>query len=55
MKFEAGNKKMYKVDGIWDSAVYGKESKGQLSKLYYLVLWKSYPKEENIWKPVLAI
>ena len=25
-KFEVGNKEKYKVDGIWDSAVYTKES-----------------------------
>ena len=55
-EFEAGNDKEYEVDGIWDSAVYAKESAtGQLPGLYYLVLWKSYPKEENTWEPVLAI
>ena len=38
-KFEAGDNKEYEVDGIWDSAVYSKESvTGQLSGLYYLVL-----------------
>ena len=25
-EFEAGNNKKYKVDGIWDSAVYARES-----------------------------
>ena len=44
------------VDGIWDSAVYAKESAtGQLPGLYYLVLWKGYPEEENTWKPASAI
>ena len=44
----AGNNKEYKVEAIWDSAVYVSESKsGQLSDLYYLVAWKRYPKEKN--------
>ena len=55
LKFDAGNNKKYEVDGIWNSAVYAKKSAKQLSGLYYLVLWKTYPKKENIWEPVLAI
>ena len=47
LKFEAGNDKKYEFDGIWDSAVYIRESARQLPGLYYLVLWKGYPKEEN--------
>ena len=46
-EFEAGNDKEYEVDGIRDSAVYARELAGQLSGLYYLVLWKGYPEEEN--------
>ena len=49
-KFEVGNNKdkKYEVDGIRDSAVYAKESAiGQLPGLYYLVLEKGYPEEEN--------
>ena len=46
-EFEAGNGVEYEVDGIWDSAVYAKESAEQLPGLYYLVLWKGYPEEEN--------
>ena len=39
IEFEASNNKENEVDGIWDSAVYAKESAtGQLSGLYYLVL-----------------
>ena len=48
LEFEVGNNKKYEVNGIWDSVVYAKESTtGQLPRLYYLVLWKSYPEEEN--------
>ena len=47
-KFKAGDDKEYEVDGIWDSAVYARESVEQLPGLYYLVLWKGYPEEENI-------
>ena len=36
-EFDAGNKKEYEVDDIWDSTVYTKESAGQLPGLYYLV------------------
>ena len=57
-EFEAGDNKdkEYEVNGIWDSAVYAKESAtGQLPGLYYLVLWKSYPEEENTWEPALTI
>ena len=55
LEFEVGNNKEYNVNGIRDSAVYTSESKGQLPGLYYLVSWKSYPEEENTWKPALAI
>ena len=56
LKFEAGNNKKYKINGIWDSAVYAKElAIRQLPRLYYLVLWKGYPKKKNTWEPVLAI
>ena len=38
-EFEAGNNKEYKFDGIWNSAVYVKESATKkLPWLYYLVL-----------------
>ena len=47
-EFEIGNNKEYKIEGIQNSAVYAKKSVGKLSGLYYLVLWKGYPKKENI-------
>ena len=49
-----GSKK-YKVKAIGNSAVYGKESKSHLPGLYYLVAWKSYPKEEKTWEPDSAL
>ena len=36
-EFEAGDDKEYEVDGIWDSAVYARESARQLPGLYSLV------------------
>ena len=46
------NSKEYKVEAIWDNAVYGnKFESGHISGFYYLVAWKSYPKKENTWKP----
>ena len=46
----------YKVEAIWDSAVYARESEsGHLPSLYYLVSWKGYLEEENIWEPALAV
>ena len=38
----------YKVEAIWDSAVYTRElESGHLPGLYYLVFWKGYLEEEN--------
>ena len=39
LKFEASNNKEYKIDDIWDSTVYARESAiRQLLGLYYLIL-----------------
>ncbi len=46
----------YEVKKIWDNAIYDRESDGgHLPSLHYLVSWKTYPKEENTWKPALAV
>ena len=46
----------YEVEAIRDSAVYARESEsGHLPGLYYLVSWKRYPEEENIWESALAV
>ena len=58
IEFDTSDKKCgeYKVEVIWDSAVYMGESKsGHLLALYYIVSWKRYPEEENIWEPALAV
>ena len=55
LDFEANNSEEYKVEAIRDSAIYAKESKGHLPKLYYLVAWKGYLEKKNTWEPVLAV
>ena len=49
LEFKAGgNNKEYEVEDIRDSAVYTRESEtGHLPGLYYLVSWKSYPKNKS--------
>ena len=56
-ELDAGdNSEEYEVKAIWDNAVYANESEsGHLPGLYYLVAWKSYPKEENTWEPLSAV
>ena len=36
MELDTGNSKKYKVEAIWDSAIYAKESESHLPGLYYL-------------------
>ncbi len=56
LKFESdGDGKEYKVEAICDNAVYARESDGHLLSVYYLVSWKSYPREKNIWEPAFAM
>ena len=55
-ELNVGNEGEYEVEAIWDSAIYARESEsGHLPGFYYLVSWKRYPEEENIWEPPLAV
>ena len=45
----------YKVEVIQDNTVYTKEADRHLPGLYYLVVWKDYPEEENTWEPFSAV
>ena len=54
-EFEPGDNKEYEVEAIRNSAVYAKEADRHLPGLYYLVAWKGYPEEKNIWEPSLAV
>ena len=48
LELEAGDSEEYKVEAMWNSAVYAsKLESGQLPGLYYLVAWKGYLKKEN--------
>ena len=55
--FNAGDDgRKYKVEVIWDSVVYAKESEsGHLPGFYYLIFWRRYTEEENTWEPASTI
>ena len=56
LEFDGGNSEEYKVEAIWDSAVYAMKSEsGHLLDLYYLVAWKGYLEEKNTSKPFSAV
>ena len=48
--FETNDDKEYKVKTIKNNSIYTKKANRHLLRLYYLVVWNSYPKEKNIWK-----
>ena len=57
-KLEAGNNKSkrYEMEAILDGKDYIKKLEScHLLGLYYLVIWKSYPEEENTWEPASAV
>lgn len=56
LEFKAGNNEEYKAEKIRTSAMYVMELEAShLPALYYLVNWKSYLEERNIWELVLAM
>ena len=56
IKFEAKGNKEYKVKIIIDSAMYGQQANNnQIPGFYYLILWKGYSEEKNIWDPSLVV
>ena len=55
-KFEMGDDKKYEVEIIIDSMMYSQQANSnQMPGLYYLILWKGYLKEENIWELLLTV
>ena len=55
LEFDAGNNGD-EVEAIRDSMVFAKKSEaGQSPGLYYLISWKEYPEEDNIWEPSSAV
>ena len=57
LEFKANsNNKEYEIESIRNSAVYARESEvSHLFGLYYLVSWKSYPKDKHTGKSALAV
>ena len=56
MEFEAKGNKEYVIKAIIDSAIYSKQANNnKILGLYYLVLWKGYPVEENTWELSLVV
>lgn len=55
IELDKDKKKKYKIEVIYDSEVYIRESEDYLLGFYSLVSWKSYTKKRNIWEPALAI
>lgn len=54
-EIEVGNNKKYRVEATINGAVYSKEANNQILGLYYLVLWKGYPKKDSTWKLSTAV
>ena len=51
LDFEASNCKKYRVEAIWDSAIYANKLEiGHLQGVHYLIAWKSYLEKENTWE-----
>ena len=56
LEFDTVKIEEYKIETIWDSAVYTMElESGHLPSLYDLVAWKRYSEQENTWEPFSAV
>lgn len=51
----ARNDKKYEIEAIMNNAVNTKVIKSLLLRLYYLVSWIKYSKNESIWKPTSSV
>lgn len=45
----------YKVKTMKNSAIYITKAIGHLPKIYYLIFWKGYSKDESTWELALAV
>lgn len=54
-QFEARENNQYKVKAIINGAIYGKEANNLMPSFYYMILWKSYLEENNIWEPSAGV
>ena len=56
LKLKVGNNEEYKIEAIWNNAVYASKSEsGQLPGLYYLVAYKGYREEKYTWEPLSMV
>ena len=55
LEFQVGKSKKYKIETIWNNAVYASKSENHLPGLYNLIIWKKYLKKENTWELSSAI
>lgn len=55
-EFQADKNKKYKVEEIWNKAVYAKKAIiSHLLGFYYVIFWKSYSKEKNNYELTLVV
>ena len=47
LECNAGNSQEFKVEAVWENAIYANKAEGHLPGLYYLIVWKRYFEEEN--------
>lgn len=55
-EFEVEDDKEYEIETIINSIIYNKKiANNQMLSFYYFVLWKDYPKPENIKEPPAVV